>query len=192
MYYVLLYFPKFDKKTQANIEAFRRKYDPYVGSLKPHIPFVFPVQCGEVEESKLVEHIRAVLKNWRPFSIQMKGFGKSWDYWLFLLLKKGNGNAIALHDALYTGILSPYLRRDVEYIPHIGMGLFVKHTPEYNVLDPKTYNFDAKSYSQALKEAKSLKINSFDTIDRLSLDKININAQSRNLARTISSVEIRL
>ncbi len=192
MHYVLLYYPRFDKKTQASIEAFRRKYDPYVGSLKPHIPFLFPVQCSEVEESKLVKHIRAVLKNWKPFPIQMKGFAKSWDYWLFLLLKKGNGNAIALHDDLYTGILSPHLRRDIEYIPHIGMGLFVKHTPEYNVLDPKTYNFDAKLFSQALKEAKSLEINSFDTVDRLSLDKININAQSRDLVRTISSEEIRL
>jgi hypothetical protein len=192
MHYVLLYYPKFDEKTQASIEAFRRKYDPYVGSLKPHIPFVFPVPCTEVEESKLVEHTRAVLNNWKPFPIQMKGFAKSSDHWLLLLLKKGNENAIALHDELYTGILSPHLRRDIEYIPHIGMGLFVKKTPRYNVLNPKTYNFDAKLYSQALKEAKSLKINSFDTIDRLSLDKIEMNAQSRDLVKTISSEKIRL
>jgi hypothetical protein len=200
MYYVLLYYPKLDKKAEEDIKDFRKKYDPFVGFLKPHIPFVFSVPCSEVEETELTEHIEMVLKNWKPFPIQMKGFKKSWDDWLLLLLKKGNENAIALHDELYTGILSPYLRKDIEYIPHIGMGLFVKSTAEYNVLDPKRVDFDAKLYSQALKEAKSLKINSFDTIDKLSLDKIKIkvgkslqvNAQSRDLAKTISSKEIRL
>lgn len=174
MHYVLLYYPKFNSKTKENVEAFRKKYDPFVGSLKPHIPFMFPVLCSEVEETKLTEHIEQVLRNWKPFPIQMRGFTKSWDHWLLLLLKKGNENAIALHDELYTGILSHYLRKDIEYIPHIGMGLFVKKNAEYNVLDPKKVDFNAKLYSQALKEAKSLKINSFDTVDRLFLDKIKV------------------
>jgi hypothetical protein len=137
MYYMLLYYPRFDSEAEKNIEAFREKYDPFVGSLKPHIPFIFPVPCNKVEETKLTEHIETVLRNWKPFPIQIRGFTKSWDHWLLLLLKKGNENAIALHDELYTGILSPYLRKDIEYIPHIGMGLFVKKTAEYNVLDPK-------------------------------------------------------
>jgi hypothetical protein len=51
---------------------------------------------------------------------------KSWDHWLLLVLKKGSENAIALHDELYSDILSPYLRKDMEYFPNIGMGLFVK------------------------------------------------------------------
>lgn len=201
MYYMLLYYPRFDSEAEENIEAFREKYDPFAGSLKPHIPFIFPVPCNKVEETKLTEHIETVLKNWKPFPIQIRGFTKSWDHWLLLLLKKGNENAIALHDELYTGILSPYLRKDIEYIPHIGMGLFVKKTAEYNVLDPKKVDFDAKLYSQALKEAKSLKINSFDTLDRLFLDKIKVrvtkspqaNAQSRHtLAKTVSSKQIKL
>jgi hypothetical protein len=199
MYYVLLYYPKFDKKTEENIEAFRKKYDPFAGSLKPHIPFVFPVPCSEVEETKLTNHIETVLRNWKPFPIQIGGFAKSWDHWLLLLLKKGNENAIALHDELYTGILSPYLRKDIEYIPHVGMGLFVKKYASYNVLDPKKVAYDAGLYSQALKEAKSLEINSFDTVDRLFLDKIKVgkprrvDVQSRDdLAKTVSSREIKL
>jgi hypothetical protein len=201
MYYVLLYYPRFNSKVEENIEAFREKYDPFVGSLKPHIPFMFPVPCDEVVETKLTEHIETVLRNWKPFQIQLRGFTKSWDNWLLLTLKKGNKNAMALHNELYTGILSPYLRKDIEYIPHIGMGLFVKKDAEYNVLDPKKVDFDANLYSQALKEAKSLKINSFDTVDRLFLDKIKVrvdkslqaNAQSRhNLVKTVSSKEIKL
>lgn len=201
MYYTLLYYPKLDKKTEEDIGSFRRKYNPFAGSLRPHIPFVFPVPCGDVEEIKLTEHIETVLKNWKPFPIHIEGFTKSYDHWLLLLLKEGNEKAIALHDELYTGMLSPYLRKDIEYIPHIGIGLFARKGAGYNVLDPKKVDFDAKLYSQALKEAKSLNISSFDTVDRLFLDKITVrvgkslqaNAQSRdNLAKTVSSKEIKL
>lgn len=201
MYYVLLYYPKLDGKTEENIKAFRRKYDPFVDSWKPHIPFIFPVPCSEVEETKLTEHIETVLKNWNPFPIHMEGFTKSWDHWLFLLLKEGNEEAIALHDELYTGVLSPYLRRDIEYIPHIGIGLFVKKDAGYSVLDPKKVDLDAKLYSQASKEAKSLKISSFDTVDRLFLEKVIVKTGASlhthaplidNLTEIVSSKEIKL
>ena len=194
MYYSLVYYPKFDRKTEKNIAVFRRKYDPFVDSWKPHIPFIFPVPCNEVEEEKFTEHVETVLKNWKPFPIRIGGFVKSWDHWLFLLLKRGNEEAIALHDELYTGILSPYLRRDIEYIPHIGIGLFVRKNAGYNALDPKEVDFDAKMYSQALKAAESLKINSFDTVDKLVLNKVILNAgTSLHIDRTVvSSKEITL
>jgi len=120
---------------------------------------------------------------------------------LFLLLKKGNEEAIALHDELHSGMLSPYLRRDIEYIPHIGIGLFVRKDAGYNVLDPKKVDFNAKLYSQALKEAESLKIGSFDTVDRLSLRKVIIKVETSLYThaplndvfiRTFSSKEIKL
>lgn len=201
MHYVLTYYPKFDRKTEENIEAFRRRYDSFVDSWKPHITFIFPVPCSEVEEEKITERIETVLKNWKPFPIRIGTFRKSWDHWLLLLLKEGNEESIALHDELYTGILSPYLRRDIEYIPHIGIGLFVKKNAGHNVLDPKKVAFDAKLYSQALKEAKSLKIDSFDTVDKLFLRKVIINAGASphsnapskdDLVKTVSSKEIKL
>jgi hypothetical protein len=201
MYYVLLCYPRFDRKTGEDIEAFRRKYDPFVDSLKPHIPFIFPVPCSEVEETKLTKHIETILKNWKPFPIRIRGFTKSWDHWLLLVLKEGNEEVIALHDELYTGILSPYLRRDIEYIPHIGIGLFVKKDAGYNVLDQKKVDFDARLYSQALKEAESVKIDCFDTIDRLFLDKIIVKEHTplhaktpsnHALVETVSSKEIKL
>jgi hypothetical protein len=201
MYYVLLYYPKFDKQTEENIEAFRRKYNPFTGSLKPHIPFIFPVPCSEVQETKLTKHVETVLNNWKPFHIHIEGFKKSWDHWMLLLVKEGNEEAIALHDEMYTGVLSPYLRKDIEYVPHIGIGLFVRKDASYNVLDPKKLDFDAKLYSQALKEAKALKINSFDTVDRLFLDKIIVEVSTSPhmgaplntaLVETVGSKEIKL
>ena len=142
MYYVLLYYPRFDRKTGEDIEDFRRKYDPFADSWKPHIPFLFPLPCNEVEEEKFTDHVETVLKNWKPFPIRIGGFVKSRDHWLLLRLKEGNRDVIALHDGLYIGILSPHLRRDIEYIPHIGIGLFVRKDAGYNALDPKIVDFD--------------------------------------------------
>jgi len=194
MYYVLLYYPRFDRKTGEDIEAFRRKYDPFADSWKPHIPFIFPVPCNEIEEEKLTEHVETVLKSWKPFPIHIGGFVKSWDHLLLLLLREGNEKAVALHDELYTGILSPYLRRDIEYIPHVGIGLFVRKDAGYNALDPKIVDFDAKLYSQALKEAEFLKVDSFDTVDRLVLNKVILIAGATpHIDRTVvSSKEIKL
>jgi hypothetical protein len=194
MYYVLLYYPTFDRKTGENIEAFRRKYDPFADSWKPHLPFIFPVPCNEIEEEKFTEHVETVLKSWKPLPIHIGGFTKSWDHLLLLLLREGNEKVIALHDELYTGILAPYLRRDIEYIPHIGIGLFVRRDAGYNALDPKIVDFDEKLYSQALKEAESLKIDSFDTVDRLVLTKeILKTGATLHIDRTVvSSKEIKL
>jgi hypothetical protein len=194
IYYVLLHYPRFDRKTGEHIETFRRKYDPFADSWKPHIPFIFPVPCTEVEEAKLTEHVETVLKSWKPFPIHIGGIAKSWDHLLLLLLKEGNEKAIALHDELYTGILAPYLRRDIEYIPHVGIGLFVRKDAGYNALDPKIVDFDAKLYIQALKEAESLKIDSFDTVDRLVLTKEILKAGATlHIDRTVvSSKEIKL
>jgi hypothetical protein len=193
-YYVLVYNPKFDKRTEENIQAFRRKYDSYVDYWEPHIPFIFKIPCSEIEETELTGHIKSVLQKWKPFPIRIGGFEKSWDHWLFLLLKEGNKEAIALHDELYTCVLSPYLRRDIEYIPHIGIGLFVRKDAGYNVLNPKRVDLDAELYSQALKEAESLKIDCFDTVDQLVVNKIILRTgPSLQIDRSLVSLkEIRL
>ena len=181
MYCALVYNPEFDERTRENIETFRRRHDSFVDCWEPHIPFIFPVPCSEVEEAKLIEHIETVLKKWKPFPIRIGGFAKSWDHWLLLLLKDGNEKVTALHDELYTGILSPYLRKDLEFIPHIGLALFARKDAGYNALDPKVVDYDEKLYRQALEEAESLKIDSFDIIDRLFLDKVLIKGKRNEL-----------
>ena len=201
MHFVVVYYPTFDWNTEEKIRTFRGKYDPFACCLRPHITFIFPVACSEVEEAKLAEHVEKVSRNWKPFPIRIGGFRKSWDHWLLLLLKKGNEEALALHDELYSGILSPYLRKDIKYVPHISIGLFVRKGAEYDALDPKKADFDAKLYSQALGEAKSLKIDSVDTVDRLFLEKVIIKTGALKLRNTpldndlveiVSSKEIKL
>lgn len=189
----LLFYPRFDRKTGENIEAFRRKYDPFVDYWKPHIPFVFPVPSNKVKEEEFMQHVRAVLKNWKPFPIRIGGFEKSWDHWLLLLLKEGNDKVIALHDELYTGILAPYLRKDIKFNPHIGIALFVRKDSGYNILDPKKVVYDAELYAKALKEAEALRIDSFDTVNKLVVNKVILEGGSIYLDRTVlGSKEIML
>lgn len=180
-YFASVYNPEFDERTKGSIEVFRRKYDSFVDYWEPHVTFIFPVPCCEVEETKLIEHIESVLKKWKPFPIRIGGFTKSWDHWLLLLLKEGNEKAVALHDELYAGILSPFLRKDIEYVPHIGLALFAKKGAGYNALDPKKVDFDEKLYRQALKEAESLKIDGSCIIDRLFINKTVLKVRQNKL-----------
>jgi 2'-5' RNA ligase len=181
VYYILVYNPKFDKRTEDNIEIFRRKYDSFVDYWEPHMSFVFPVPCSEIKETELITHIKSVLKKWKPFRIRIGGFEKSWDHWLLLLLKEGNEKVIALHDELYNGILSSYLRKDIEFVPHIGLALLVSKDSGFNVMDPKVVDFEEKLYHQALAEAESLKIDSSDIVDRLFLNIVILKGRKNEL-----------
>jgi len=185
IYYTLVYYPEFDERTRENINVFRRKYDPFVDYWGPHIPFVFPVSCNEVEETGLIKHIKTVLEKWKPFPIRIGGLTKSWDHWLLLLLREGNEKAIALHNELYAGILSPYLRSDIEYIPHIGLALFAKKGAGYDALDPRIVDYDEKLYLQALEEANSLRIDICGIIDKLFLDRAIITAKKKKLVHKL-------
>jgi 2'-5' RNA ligase len=88
----------------------------------------------------------------------MKGFQRSWDEYLFLLLNKGEADVIRLHDEIYTGFLSEYRDEVRPFIPHVTLGVFTGKTEEY---------------AQALKEAEQLKLDYECMMDRLHLIKIN-------------------
>jgi 2'-5' RNA ligase len=167
MFYSLVYYPQIDI---SKINEFRRKYDPYVDVIDAHITMVFPVP-DKIGKDALTKHIDKKLSNWNPFEITINGLKKSWDHWLFLVLQEGEQEVVKLHDDLYTGILGPYVRSDIEFIPHIGIGLFV--TGEYDVGDPHKTTFDQSGYNQALKEAEALDTGQQCLVDRLALVEID-------------------
>jgi len=88
----------------------------------------------------------------------MKGFQRSWDEYLFLLLNQGEADVIRLHDEIYTGLLSKYRDEVRPFIPHVTLGVFSGKNEEY---------------SHALKEAEQLKLDYECMLDRLHLIKIN-------------------
>lgn len=89
---------------------------------------------------------------------------KSFDNWLFLTLTEGNDMILSLHDKLYTGSLKKYLRKDIKFIPHIGIGLF------------KT----DKEYEKAENEAKKLNLNYTCKIKSMHLIQLNDDLSKLN------------
>jgi len=166
-YYALVHFPEINTR---KIEEFRKKYDPHYKLISAHIVIVFPVS-DVVGESRLVNHIKNTLSEWKPFDICISGLKKSWDQWMFLVLQEGNSSIAKLHDELYTSLLSKYLRKDIKYIPHIGLGLFVKGA--YNLKNPKKVPLDREKYSEALTKAKTLNFNYRVKVRKLHLVKLN-------------------
>jgi hypothetical protein len=168
MYYGLVYYPKIDTN---RINQIRRKYDPTFGLIAPHLAVLFPVP-DDVSEEALVQHIESVLTSWKPFPIHIQGFCKSWDHWLFLTLQEGNDDVIKLNKAIYTRLLEPYRRNDIEFIPHISLGLFVMESADYDLKDPHQLEFDAEKYEAALREAEVLGLEYKCLLDRLCLVKL--------------------
>ena len=153
MFYALVHYPAID--TQL-IDALRQKYDPQAGLLAPHITMMFPVPSS-IDESSLVSHLEQLLSTCPPFPIRMAGLEQSADHYLFLVLQEGRAEVIHLHDRIYTGVLAPYLRTDLPYVPHVTLGAFD----------------DGEHCSQALGDVERDRLNYECVLDRLHLVKIN-------------------
>ncbi len=123
---VVVAYPKFNKKDFDWIQSIRKESDIlYYKVIKPHFTIVFPV-FTEINNKDLVNHVKQKSKNQKPFDISLEkavinddAFS---DYWhTFLTPKKGYQEIINLHDQLYTGLLEPELRKDIPFIPHVGI-----------------------------------------------------------------------
>src|SRR5437763_7326786 len=154
MVYALVYYPKIDVRC---INQFRRKYDPQVDLIAPHITLMFPVP-QLIARGNLVHHIDSVLRNWRSFPIHLQGLYKSRDSYLFLTVQEGSADIVSLHDEIYRGMLADYQREDIPFIPHITLGEFSK---------------DENQYLRALEEARELNLDYHCVIDKLHLVEIN-------------------
>ena len=169
MPYALVHYPNIDTK---RINEFRRKYDPHFDLIEPHITLIFLLP-ESVGEANLVSHLENVLQHCQPFPIHLQGLQKAWDHWLFLILGEGKDSVTRLHRKLYTGTLASYRREDIEFVPHLGLGLFATQDAGYDIRNPQEVPLDVEKYSQAVKEAQQLGLDYHCVIDRLHLVKIN-------------------
>jgi 2'-5' RNA ligase len=169
MFYAVVYYPNIDTRL---INEFRRKFDPHFNLIEPHVTLVFLVP-ESVGEANLVSHLEKVLRHWQPFPIHLQGLQTAWDHWLFLILAEGNDSITGLSRELYTGTLAAYRREDLEFIPHLGLGLFARQDANYDIRNPQEVPLDVEKYSQALREAEELSLDYHCVIDRLHLLKIS-------------------
>lgn len=154
--YAIVFFPKVNVE---KLQVFRKKYDPLWNILDPHITMVFPF--SGISEEQIVQHLETIAKHIQPFQINMNGFMKSFDDYLFLLVNGGKEKVFVLHDKLYTGILSSYLRSDIPFIPHITLGLFRTTANQ----------FEKELYTKAYAEAETLGLDIHCIFNNMSLIK---------------------
>ena len=86
----ILIFPNFEDTYK--IENIRKQYDQLYGIIPPHITLAFPFD-SQMENSKLKKLLTEVLKNIKPFEIEMEGVSLRKDdkiktNYIFLNLKK--------------------------------------------------------------------------------------------------------
>ena len=96
-------------------------FDPLAASAEAHITLVFPFESNASSE-QLHSHIKEATRNIQPFQLKLQGITGHEGEYLFLNVKRGNDQIIALHDNLYTGILLPHLLNSHTYVPHLTVG----------------------------------------------------------------------
>jgi 2'-5' RNA ligase len=115
----IVIFPAF--ADAAPIERLRRAYDPLVDFIAPHITLVFPFTSAITTEA-LAAHMRRATRDLAPFEVTLREATGHMEEYLFLNVKRGADQLVAVHDQLYSGILTRYLAPDHTFTPHLTVG----------------------------------------------------------------------
>jgi 2'-5' RNA ligase len=153
------------------IGSFKAAHYPGEDVIEPHLTIVYPVPIA-VGERAFREHVRRVVSEAPPFRVRLRGIGKTWEHWLFLGVAEGRAEIVALHDALYTGILRAHLWTDRPYVPHVGLGFFAAQEDRHDLLALRPRALDRPRYERALREAEALELDysgSFDSVHVMGL-----------------------
>jgi hypothetical protein len=91
----------------------------------PHFTLVFGL--AGMNECDYLGHVENIAAKAEPIPFHcryaMLGADDSDDTaYVFLVPDEGNSAIALLHDRLYTGLLAPHLRLDLEYVPHMTVG----------------------------------------------------------------------
>ncbi len=119
MYRAVHIFPRLAE--QFRIDRLRARYDPLHQVIEPHITLVFPFE-SDISASDLDGHVRQRVSGVKPFRLVLREVTGSDGGYLFLNVKRGNDEIVALHDALYAGPLQRFLNRSLTYVPHMTVG----------------------------------------------------------------------
>jgi 2'-5' RNA ligase superfamily len=154
------------------IGEFRRAHYPTGHLLAPHLTVVFPAPAA-IGGDAFRAHVREVVSQTPAFDIRLTGLETSWDHWLFLAVAEGRHEVVALHDALYTGILRPYQSTEHPYVPQVGLGHFAVERDTGDPLALRERELDHVRYDDARREAEALQLDyrgRFDSVHIFGLD----------------------
>lgn len=89
--------------------------------INPHITLVFPFE-STISNEELKTHIVEKVEVIYPIAIELINHIHNEGEYLFLNVEKGKEQVRELHDKLYKGPLTKFLRSDIPYIPHVTVG----------------------------------------------------------------------
>jgi hypothetical protein len=126
MAYLAVSYPKLSKEDLQWIQGYRKENDPrYFSVVDPHFTLVFGI--ADIDQETFITEVRKQVSGLKKFPFEIKvatlNQDDSGDYYHeFLVPDQGYSDIVKLHDELYSGVLSKYLRFDIDFIPHIGIG----------------------------------------------------------------------
>jgi hypothetical protein len=144
MAFLVITHPEFQQSDFDWIQDYRRQHDKQFSIVDPHFTLVFAVH--DIHKDSFLNEVRQKTEGVHPFDFDLKVATINRDdsgsyYHEFLVPDTGYSNIVKLHDKLYSGLLAPYQRFDVDFIPHISIGdsegaqISKKRVDELNALD---------------------------------------------------------
>jgi hypothetical protein len=88
-----------------------------------------------------------------------------------LTVENGNEKLVRLFEAMYTGLLAPHRRHDIEYIPHIGLGYFGME--EYDLTVQSVAPLGESRYNEGIRKVEAAGLVYETRVDRLTLVEID-------------------
>jgi 2'-5' RNA ligase len=85
-----------------------------------HLTLVFPFATA-LTRLQVATHVKRVAARWPQVPVSFRAVRLYANEFVFLMAARGADSVHALHDAMYTRSLLPYLRRDLPYEPHITL-----------------------------------------------------------------------
>lgn len=126
MAYLVVAYPTLAEDDRRWIDEYRRsnnqRYHPLIDA---HFTLVFAI--SDITPDEFVGEIRTQVAGLERFDFLIKvatiNRDDSGDFFHeFLVPDVGYSDIVKMHDRLYSRLFSPYLRFDIDFIPHIGIG----------------------------------------------------------------------
>ena len=102
------------------IDEIRNRYDPLAKLIRPHITLVFPFE-SEITNDELDAELTRCVEHIAPFELELRGFSKTNDHYLFMNIDKGKDMVKSIHNNLYSNYFNKY-DSGLSYIPHMTVG----------------------------------------------------------------------
>jgi len=120
-------YPQLKRSDYDRIQKIRAEFDrDNFKAVEPHFTLVFPSR--RFEKARLITHIKDIVRGLNEVSFTIRCATVNHTpmhklYYAFLVPDEGFSGIVKLHDAIYTGFMSDFLKLDAPYLPHITIGV---------------------------------------------------------------------